>query len=110
MLVIAYHSLEDRPVKERFRELTHTEDFHGDRRARRCGRRAAECAQSARAQRASALHRTERTMSPRVKPTRRPSKVMPTILGTLIAIVGFATLMVRLRGDAGRLSAFRAAR
>jgi 16S rRNA (cytosine1402-N4)-methyltransferase len=27
MLVISYHSLEDRPVKERFRELTHTEDY-----------------------------------------------------------------------------------
>jgi cell division protein FtsL len=35
-------------------------------------------------------------MSPRVKPTRRPSKVVPAVLGALIAIVGFATLMTRL--------------
>ena len=27
MLVISYHSLEDRPVKERFRDLAHTEDY-----------------------------------------------------------------------------------
>ena len=36
-------------------------------------------------------------MSPRVKPTRRPSKMVPTVLGGLIAIVGFATLMTRLQ-------------
>ncbi len=35
-------------------------------------------------------------MSARVKPTRRPSKVAPTMLGVLIAVVGFATLMIRL--------------
>ena len=35
-------------------------------------------------------------MSARVKPTRRPSKALPTVLGILIAIVGFATLMIRL--------------
>jgi cell division protein FtsL len=36
-------------------------------------------------------------MSPRrVKPTCRPSRIVPTILGVLIAIVGFATLMIRL--------------
>ncbi|HYK63776.1 MAG TPA: hypothetical protein VEY94_02420 [Patescibacteria group bacterium] len=35
-------------------------------------------------------------MSARVKPTRRPSRVVPTMLGVLIALVGFATLMVRL--------------
>ena len=35
-------------------------------------------------------------MSARVKPTRRPSRIVPTVLGVLIAIVGFATLMVRL--------------
>ena len=35
-------------------------------------------------------------MSPRVKPTRRPSKVVPAVLGVLIAMVGFATLMIRL--------------
>ena len=36
-------------------------------------------------------------MSRRVKPTRRPSKIVPTVLGALIAIVGFATLMIRLQ-------------
>ena len=36
-------------------------------------------------------------MSPRVKPTRRPSKMVPAVLGALIAIVGFATLMTRLQ-------------
>lgn len=35
-------------------------------------------------------------MSARVKPTRRPSKVVPAMLGVLIAVVGFATLMIRL--------------
>ncbi len=49
-------------------------------------------------------------MSPRVKPTRRPSKMVPTVLGVLIAIVGFATLMTRLQMTTGRLSAFGAAR
>jgi len=42
------------------------------------------------------MHRTERTVSARVKPTRRPSKAVPAVLGALIAIVGFATLMTRL--------------
>jgi cell division protein FtsL len=37
-------------------------------------------------------------MSARVKPTRRPSKAAPAILGVLIAMVGFATLMMRLEG------------
>jgi cell division protein FtsL len=36
-------------------------------------------------------------MSRRVKPTRRPSKIVPAVLGALIAIVGFATLMIRLQ-------------
>ena len=36
-------------------------------------------------------------MSPRVKPTRKPSKIVPTILAILIAVVGFATLMIRLQ-------------
>ncbi|HEY9157832.1 hypothetical protein [Candidatus Binatus sp.] len=35
-------------------------------------------------------------MSARVKPTRRPSKAVPAVLGALIAVVGFATLMIRL--------------
>ena len=35
-------------------------------------------------------------MSARVKPARRPSKLVPAVLGVLIAIVGFATLMIRL--------------
>jgi cell division protein FtsL len=35
-------------------------------------------------------------MSPRTKPTRRPSKLVPAILGMLIAAVGFTTLMIRL--------------
>jgi cell division protein FtsL len=35
-------------------------------------------------------------MSARVKPTRRPSKIVPAVLGVLIAMVGFATLMIRL--------------
>jgi cell division protein FtsL len=43
------------------------------------------------------MYRTELAMSRRVKPTRRPSKIVPTILGALIAIVGFATLMIRLQ-------------
>jgi cell division protein FtsL len=42
------------------------------------------------------MYRTERKMSARVKPTRRPSKVVPAVLGVLIAMVGFATLMIRL--------------
>lgn len=35
-------------------------------------------------------------MSTRVKPTRRPSRAVPAVLGALIAIVGFTTLMIRL--------------
>ena len=35
-------------------------------------------------------------MTARTKPTRRPSKLVPTVLGGLIACVGFTTLMVRL--------------
>lgn len=35
-------------------------------------------------------------MSARVKPTKRPSRAVPAVLGALIAIVGFATLMIRL--------------
>ena len=35
-------------------------------------------------------------MSARVKPTRRPSRAVPAALGALIAVVGFATLMIRL--------------
>ena len=35
-------------------------------------------------------------MSARVKPTRRPSRAVPAVLGVLIAMVGFATLMIRL--------------
>jgi len=35
-------------------------------------------------------------MSARAKPTRRPSKLVPAILGMLVAAVGFSTLMVRL--------------
>ena len=35
-------------------------------------------------------------MSAREKPTQRPSKVVPAVLGALIAVVGFATLMIRL--------------
>jgi cell division protein FtsL len=42
------------------------------------------------------MYRTERTMSARVKPTRRPSKLVPAVLGVLIAMVGFTTLMIRL--------------
>jgi cell division protein FtsL len=53
------------------------------------------------------MYRTERAMSPRAKPTRRPSKLVPTILGMLIAGVGFTTLMVRLEAtrEGYRLSA-----
>jgi hypothetical protein len=42
------------------------------------------------------MHRAERTMSARVKPTQRPSRAVPAVLGALIAVVGFATLMIRL--------------
>lgn len=35
-------------------------------------------------------------MKPRPKPTRRPSKLVPAVLGMLIAAVGFTTLMIRL--------------
>lgn len=35
-------------------------------------------------------------MSARVKPTRRPSRLVPALLGIMIVLVGFATLMVRL--------------
>ncbi|MGD0670658.1 MAG: hypothetical protein ABSB13_01170 [Candidatus Binatus sp.] len=35
-------------------------------------------------------------MSARVKPTQRPSRAVPAVLGALIAVVGFATLMIRL--------------
>ena len=97
MLVISYHSLEDRPVKERFRDLARTEDYTAIARKVIKPSSAETVAQSARAQRESPMHRTERTMSARVKPTRRPSKVMPAILGALIAMVGFATLMTRLQ-------------
>jgi cell division protein FtsL len=35
-------------------------------------------------------------MSARPRPSQLPSKLVPALLGTLIAFVGFATLMVRL--------------
>lgn len=35
-------------------------------------------------------------MSARIKPARRPSRAVPAVLGALIAVVGFATLMIRL--------------
>jgi cell division protein FtsL len=35
-------------------------------------------------------------MNARTKPTRRPSKLVPALLGMLIAGVGFTTLMIRL--------------
>lgn len=35
-------------------------------------------------------------MSARAKPIRRPSKLVPAVLGALIAVVGFTTLMIRL--------------
>ncbi|MGB3552548.1 MAG: hypothetical protein WA993_17845 [Candidatus Binatus sp.] len=35
-------------------------------------------------------------MSARVKPTQRPSRAVPAVLGALIVVVGFATLMIRL--------------
>jgi cell division protein FtsL len=56
------------------------------------------------------MYRTERTMSGRAKPSKTPSKVMPAILGVMIAAVGFATLMVRLEvtREGYRLSAIRA--
>ena len=80
MLVIAYHSLEDRPVKERFRELARGGRLHGD-----CAQGdqavAAETSRNPRARSAqSSLYRTERTMSARVRPTRRPSKIVPAVL------------------------------
>jgi cell division protein FtsL len=48
-------------------------------------------------------------MSPRTRPSRKPSKVVPAILGILIAVVGFTTLMVRLEAtrEGYRLSALR---
>jgi cell division protein FtsL len=35
-------------------------------------------------------------MTARTRPTRRPSKLVPAVLGGLIAVVGFTTLMIRL--------------
>jgi cell division protein FtsL len=48
-------------------------------------------------------------MSARKRPTKPPSKIVPAILGLLIAIVGFATLMVRLEAtrEGYRISALR---
>ena len=63
MLVIAYHSLEDRPVKERFRELAHTEDYTAISR-KVIKPAAAETARNPRARSArTSMHRTERPMS-----------------------------------------------
>ena len=49
-------------------------------------------------------------MTSRTKPTRRPSRIVPSVLGVLIAIVGFTTLMVRLEvtREGYRISALRA--
>ncbi|MGO9453707.1 MAG: hypothetical protein ACLQDV_22050 [Candidatus Binataceae bacterium] len=46
-------------------------------------------------------------MNQRVRPTRRPSKLMPAILMIAIAILGFTTLMTRLEAtrEGYRLSA-----
>ena len=63
----------------------------GDSRKRPGGR-----IQSPRAQRAAALHREGCAMNRRVRPTKPPSKLLPAILMIALAIVGFATLMVRL--------------
>jgi cell division protein FtsL len=49
-------------------------------------------------------------MTSRTKPSRRPSRIVPSVLGVLIAIVGFTTLMVRLEvtREGYRISALRA--
>ena len=49
-------------------------------------------------------------MSPRTRPSRPPSKLVPAVLGVLIAVVGFSTLMVRLEvtREGYRISALRA--
>jgi len=48
-------------------------------------------------------------MSPRAKPSKAPSKIVPAILAVMIAAVGFATLMVRLEvtREGYRLSVLR---
>ena len=48
-------------------------------------------------------------MSPRPKPSKTPSKIVPAILAVMVAAVGFATLMVRLEvtREGYRLSALR---
>src|SRR5271168_2226256 len=84
MLVISYHSLEDRPVKERFRELARAGEYTA-------------IARKVIKPSPSETSRNSRTMSARVKPLRRPSKMVPAVLGVLIAMVGFATLMIRLQ-------------
>src|SRR5260370_563820 len=64
-------------------------DHTNSHKARRGGNRA----QSTGAERAGSMYRKERQLSPRAKPTRRPPKLVQGILGGLIAIVGFTTLM-----------------
>ncbi|HUO06409.1 MAG TPA: hypothetical protein VMU16_14520 [Candidatus Binataceae bacterium] len=48
-------------------------------------------------------------MNHRARPTRSPSRILPAILGLLIAVVGFATLMMRLEvtHEGYRLSSLR---
>jgi cell division protein FtsL len=55
------------------------------------------------------MYRAEDDVSPRAKPSRPPSKVVPALLAILTAGVGFATLMVRLEvtREGYRISALR---
>ncbi len=49
-------------------------------------------------------------MSARARPSRRPSRIVPAVLGIAIAAMGFATLMIRLETtrEGYRLSAISA--
>ena len=48
-------------------------------------------------------------MSPRLRPSRPPSKLVPAVLASMIAVAGFATLIVRLQitREGYRLSTLR---
>ena len=55
------------------------------------------------------MYRAGGTLTRRSKPTARPSRIAPALLGVAVVAAGFATLMIRLEAtqEGYRLSALR---